>query len=57
MKKLSMIAVLIGMMGCGESEEAKQKRLSDELMKNVGALQTKLTADTNQINRDIKLAK
>lgn len=45
------------LLSCGESQEEKQKRLSDELMKNVNALQDKLTADTNQLNRDIKVIK
>jgi len=57
MKKIMLILPLVALMACGESEEEKQKRLSDELMKNVNSLQDKLTADTNQMNRDIKISK
>jgi len=54
MKKLIYLLPFV-LLACGESEEEKQKRLSDELMKNVNTLQDKLTADTNQLNREIKV--
>lgn len=58
MKKTITIAVVAMIMAaCGESEAEKQKRLSDELNKNIQALQNKLTADTNELNRQIKLEK
>lgn len=52
-----LIIPLLALMSCGESEKEKQKRLNDELMKNVSELQSKLTADTNQLNRDIRISK
>lgn len=42
---------------CGESDAEKQKRLNDEFNKNIEALQTKLAADTNALNRKIKMEK
>ena len=54
MKKLIYLLPFV-LLACGESEEEKQKRLSDELMKNVNTLQDKLTADSNQLNREIKV--
>ena len=58
MKKSILIAALaIIVTACGESEAEKQKRLSDELNKNVQALQNKLMLDTNELNRKIKLEK
>ena len=56
---LSILAISI-LSSCGpheETAEEKQKRLSDEFNKNVKSLQDKLTQDTNQMNRDIKVLK
>jgi len=57
MKKLIYALPVLAMLSCGESEEAKQKRLSNELMKNINAAQDKLANDTSELNRKIKLEK
>ena len=57
MKKLIVLLAIVTLASCAESEAEKQKRLSDELNKNVQALQNKLMLDTNELNRKIKLEK
>jgi len=57
---VSLLAIVI-LTSCGKSEAEikaeKQKALSDQFDKDQNALRAKLTADTNQLNRELMIEK
>ena len=62
MKKLLLIALSLTLLAaCGKSEEElkaeKQKEMSDKLNADIAKMKDKLTEDTNQLNREIKISK
>lgn len=57
MKKLLVLLPLLVLTSCSESEEEKQKRLSDQLMHNVDSIQKAGQQKVDSLDKMIKASK